>query len=126
MLLKLQNLLRYNASLKVSSVIIGIALWALLSESHQAYIQVRIPVCFYNVPEQYGIKGPEMVTVTLKGRISDLRHLNTEELAAHINAEHLAQGLNSIDMTSQHLLLPPTINLVKYKPIHILLAAMDN
>jgi len=109
----------------VSSVIIGATLWAILTESHQTQLQVNVPVCFYNVPEQCSIKAPERVMVTLMGKITDLRHLIVDELAIHINAEQLAPGLNSIDMTSQHLLLPPTINLVKYKPIHLLLATTD-
>jgi hypothetical protein len=117
---KVQNLLLNNSTLKISACIIGFLLWSILNESQRARITVTVPVCFYNLPSSGAIKAPEQIQVTLSGTHSQLRNLDPQALAVHINAAQLHEGVNVIDMSSEHLLLPPEINLVKYKPIHLI------
>lgn len=118
---KVQNLLLNNSTLKISACIIGFLLWSILNESQRARVTVTVPVCFYNVPANGTLKAPEQIEVTLSGTHSQLRNLDVQALAIHINAAQLQEGNNVIDMGAEHLLLPPEINLVKYKPIHLIL-----
>lgn len=122
MQLKARNLLLSNSTLKISACIIGFLLWSVLNESQRARVTVSVPVCFYNMPTTGNIKAPEQVNITLSGTHSQLRNLDTQALAIHIDGTKLQQGVNVIDMTPEHLLLPPEINLVKYKPMHLILA----
>lgn len=81
---------------------------------------MSVPVCFYNMPENCSVKAPDAINVTLTGKRAYLRSLDTQTLAIHIDAQTLTKGMNAIDLTCQHLLLPPEINLVKYKPMHLI------
>ncbi len=123
MLLKIKNLLLSNSTIKLSALFIGFTLWSILNESQQARTTLAVPVCFYNIPDHCSITAPESVTITLAGKHTSLRTLNTKTLAAHIDAKTLLPGTNVIDMTSEQLMLPPQINLVKYKPLRLRIEA---
>lgn len=120
MLLRLQNLLLSNATLKISALFMGISLWSIMHESYQARITIPVPVCFYNLVSGAQIKAPEQVHITLTGTHAHLRKLDQKALALHIDAGTLKHGMNSIDINTRQLLLPPEINLVHYKPLHLL------
>jgi len=115
----LRTLLLNNGTLKVSSCIIGFIMWSILNESYRAHLTLAVPVCFYNVPETCSITSPEQTQVTLSGSHTQVRNIDEQNLAVHIDAQKLVEGRNVIDMTAQNLLLPADLSLVKYKPIQL-------
>jgi hypothetical protein len=117
MQLNLRHLLLNNTTLKISSVIIGCLLWSILNESYRAHLTLAIPVYFYNVPEQLSLSAAEQLCVTLAAKPADIRNLDQEDLAAHIDAQEFTHGDNAVNVTAQNLLLPAQVSLVKYKPI---------
>lgn len=121
----LRTLLLNNGTLKVSSCIIGFILWSILNESYRAHLTLAVPVCFYNVPEKSAITSPEQTQITLSGSHTEMRNLDPENIAVHIDAQKLVAGTNVIDMTSRNLLLPPDLSLVKYKPIQLTFQTSD-
>lgn len=97
----------------------GFTLWYLVSDLHTITTTMKVPVYFYNT-ENIVVEAPETISITLRGKKSDIRHTNLSELAAHIDAQKLTQKTNHIPLTSQELFLPQTIKLVSYNPHHLI------
>ena len=123
MYLKVKKLLLSNSTIKLSALMIGFTLWSIMNESQFARRTLTVPVCLYNIPDTFMIKAPETATITIAGKHTNLRTLDLQDLALHINAGRLHAGTNVIDMTDDQLLLPPQINLVKYKPLRLIINA---
>lgn len=105
-----------NAPLKLISLLLGYTFWYIFGNSHTSTAWITIPLCFYNVPEAQTIRAPETISVKVAGKRSDLRSLDPEQLAIHINAEKLKLGRNLISITDEALFLPESIKLVHYNP----------
>lgn len=119
MIRKLNNLLLANVPLKLISLLLGYAFWYIFSSAHTMSIWLTIPVCFYAMPEQMKITGPEQITLKIAGKREYLRSLDLKSLAAHINAQQLSVGLQKITINEDMLFLPDTIKLVHCYPITI-------
>lgn len=121
MRLNLRKHLLNNGTLKISSCVIGLMTWSILNETYRSHLTLTVPVCFYNVSQQYTISAPEQAYITISGTPAQVRNLDQKSIAVHIDAQKLVPGTNVIDMTSKNLLLPPQLSLVKYKPIQLTL-----
>jgi hypothetical protein len=84
--------------------------------SHTATAWITVPLCFYNVPEARTVHAPETISVKIAGKRADLRSLDPEQLAIHVNAEKLKTGRNLISIPQDALFLPESIKLVHYTP----------
>jgi hypothetical protein len=126
MRLNLRALLLNNSFLKISSCIIGFILWSILNESYRTHLSLGVPVCFYNVPEAGSLTAPEATQVTLSGKPSEIRKLSPENVAVQLDAQKLSEGKQSVPFTAQNLLLPPDVQLVKYKPIQVTYQTTQN
>ena len=105
--------------LKVTSLILGFLLWNTINHLFTYSTWVTVPVCFYNAQKKQ-IDAPEYLTVELTGKRSLLRHINKESLAAHIDAKNLSVGTHKLTVTSEHLLLPPSISTTTVIPHYII------
>lgn len=105
-----------NAHLKIVSVFIAYGFWLLLSQSHYTAITYEIPVCSYNVPATHTLKHRDTVSVTLAGKRADLRMLDKDNLAVHLDGSRLIAGKNKMPISSETLFLPEWITLVHYYP----------
>jgi hypothetical protein len=108
-----------NTSLKITALLFGYTFWYVFGQSHTSSAWITVPLCFYNVPKEVVIKGPETISLKIIAKRSDLRILypdHFDKLAIHINAEELTQGKNLLTLTEQSILLPPQIKLVHYSP----------
>ncbi len=105
-----------NTSLKLTAFIFGYTVWYIFGQSHMSSAWITVPLCFYNIPAQTTIKGPETIAVKIVGKRSALRNLALDMLAIHINAEQLVPGPNNISLTSESIFLPESIKLVHYSP----------
>src|SRR3990172_9535257 len=95
-----------NAPLKVISLILGYTFWYIFGNSHTCTAWITVPLCFYNVPTAQTVRAPETISVKIAGKRADLRALDPEQLAIHINAQELQQGRNLITITNDALFLP--------------------
>ncbi len=102
--------------LKIISLILGYTFWHILSSSHASTAWINVPLCFYNVPEEKSIKAPEGLSVKISGKRDELRMLDLQELAIHINASQLHDGKNLLAITPETIFLPERIKLVHYSP----------
>ena len=112
MRLNLYALLTNKSILKINSLCIGYALWALFTSSRYDSLITHIPIAFYNTTATHTITAPERVAVTLQGPRSSLRALHISSLALHIDAHALTPGMNKVAVTARNLLLPQEINLI--------------
>lgn len=104
--------------LKIISLILGYTFWYILSSSHTSTAWINIPLCFYNIPEQKSVNAPEGLSVKIAGKRSELRMLDLDELAIHIDAEQLRDGRNVLAITPETIFLPEQIKLVHYSPLN--------
>ena len=116
MQLNLKTELFNNVTLKVLSCLLGYAIWVTIGQSHSTSMQVAVPLCFYAMPENYAVNAPETVTIELRGKRGDLRNIDTQALALHIQADDLQEGPNQIPMSTARLFLPDDIKLINYSP----------
>ncbi len=102
--------------LKLISLLLGYTFWHIFGNSYTTTAWITIPLCFYNIPAQKSIRGPETLSIKIAGKRTDLRSLDTNELAIHVNAAHLREGKNALTITSDTIFLPKSIKLVHYSP----------
>lgn len=108
-----------NLGLKLLSLMLGLALWFLLSNSVTINRWLEVPLCFYNVPPRCRIQAPESVTVQVACRRADLLNLSLEHLALHIDVSKLRDGLSPVSVAHESLFLPKHIKLVNWTPCNI-------
>lgn len=102
--------------IKIIALIVGYSLWHVLGNSHTTTIQCSVPLCFYNIPTGKTINAPEQISIQIIGKRSDIRSLDTEQLALHIDAELLHDGKNLLAITQNALFLPESMKLIHYSP----------
>ncbi len=102
--------------LKVISLFLGYTFWYIFGNFHTTTAWITVPLCFYNVPIENSIKAPEFLSVKIAGKRAELRSLDLNELAIHINAEFLQEGKNLLSITPDTFFLPESIKLVHYSP----------
>jgi hypothetical protein len=116
MALSIRRVLVSNIFLKATALILGCMLWSILGEMFVATRWFKVPLGFYNTEQTAHIEAPESVWIQLKGKRSFLNHIDRTTLGAHINAQELKPGLNTIPLTHEQLLLPPALALRDYIP----------
>jgi len=115
-----------NAPLKILSVVIAYSFWTLLNQMHPTVLTVSVPLCFYNEQKSHdSIVAPETLKITLSGRRSDLACIDLSTLAAHVDSATLKAGPNALDLTHEHLFVPPSCKLVHYTPSNILISVHE-
>jgi hypothetical protein len=121
-----KNLYLANAPLLSISLLLGYSFWYIASYNHTVNLQLSVPLCFSELPQSYSVQAPEKITVTLKGKRSDLYALDRQALAAHITIEKLLPGKHGIIVKEQHLFLPKNIALTQYKPANLCIIISEN
>lgn len=107
-----------NTPIKIISLLLGYSLWHIFGSPHSTTVQISVPLCFYNIPAGKVIKAPEQIAIQIVGKRSDIRSLDTEQLAVHINASLLKDGKNLLPITQETLFLPESIKLIHCSPIN--------
>lgn len=114
----LRKALTSNYVHKVSSFIIGVAIWGIVSSIHEDTITLEIPLCFYTTEQPVGqvpSQAPGKIQVTLQGRRSTLRQLDKTQLAAHVNSAKVGPSGIVPQITAKNILLPKSIKVVEYR-----------
>lgn len=108
-----------NLLLKLSSLLLGYALWYALSCNTICTRTLTIPVYCYNQTEQHQTESPESIDVTLRAARSFMRLVDDSSLAAHVDVRTLGKGTNYITLSHKELLLPQEISVSHYTPLLI-------
>lgn len=115
------RLIKSNIFLKFTSFITALLLWNMLNNFISSTMWISAPLCFYNMKKNFTIEAPEIISIQLKGKKSIIDQIKNEQIAVHINAQNLNFGINPYIITSENLLLPPSISLIDYKPRKLLI-----
>ena len=123
MRISLQKTLANKHSLRINSILIGFLLWSILGSMHSTTITVQVPLCFYDGQQNTVTltDAPEFITITLKGARSDLRAIDFNNLAVHVDTENFKKNKNGIILTNKNLFLPKQVKLVHYSPMNLML-----
>jgi YbbR domain-containing protein len=114
--MKLRNLLETNLSLKIVALIFGTSFWIVCGARYNSTVELSVPLCFYGDVHNKKVECLDEITVAISGKRADLRALNTENLALHINLDELVVGDHLVEVTSEKLFLPNHIKLVHCVP----------
>lgn len=115
-----------NAPLKAISCILGYSSWYLLGNLCVHTTQVTVPLTFYNTQKKWTIEAPETISISLAGRRSPIRSLETKKLAIHVDGSTLQSGTQPITIATHQLFLPDSIKLVHYIPATITVTVTHN
>lgn len=105
-----------NTPLKLFSLLLGYLMWHILSSHQTITTSLTIPVCFYNTTQDYTLKAPETLQITLRGKRSSFNEAYMKDLALHIDAASLTKQTTILPVSSAQLFLPENIALVNYVP----------
>ncbi|MCK5633244.1 hypothetical protein KAH94_05810 [bacterium] len=105
-----------NIQIKLFSFALGYICWSIINQSHSDTTWIDIPVYFYQAEKNAMIEAPEMVKVSLLGKRSDLRSLDTSKTAVHIDTRNLKQGEQIITLSEQQTILPEKVKIDRWAP----------
>jgi len=115
----LKRALLNNVPIKLFSLILGYGLWSIISQSHVDDRWVDIPVYFCQTAENLHVKAPETVKINISGKRSDLRNLDRNDVAVHIDTRTLAAGKNTVALSDRHLIIPENVQVTGVAPTHV-------
>ncbi|HKU27161.1 MAG TPA: CdaR family protein [Candidatus Sulfotelmatobacter sp.] len=115
----------HNFSLKLMSMIMATALWAIISRDERpAEVAVRAPIVFQNVPTNLEISSesvPEAL-IRVRGPERAIRQLRTNEVQAELDLSGSKAQERTFDLTAQQVRHPRDIGIVQIVPSQVRLA----
>src|SRR5216684_7252857 len=113
--------MNHNLSLKFLSVILAFLVWFVVSAPRREPVSERAfaaPVSLVRMPRDLTITTPvpDTVSVRLRGRVSNLRSLSSQNLEVTLDVSWLTPGDAVITLTPQAMSVPPQIDVVSMEP----------
>jgi YbbR domain-containing protein len=110
-----------NLRLKVLSVFLAFIVWFVVSAPRREPVSERAfaaPVSLVRMPRDLAITTPvpDTVSVRLRGRISDLRSLSSQNLEVTLDVSWVTPGDAVITLSPQAMSVPPQIDVVSMEP----------
>lgn len=104
-------------SLNVLPCILGYVLWASISQFFLVQVTYHVPIVFYGKEDNMIIETSlDESCITLEGSRTALAQAELSNIAIHINAHTLKEGINSIQIERQHLMLSQSVQLLNAQP----------
>lgn len=119
----IKNVLLTNPVLKVTSFIFGMTLWLIIGQTVGTTTWLQVPMSFYNIKPET-VQAPANIWIKLAGRRSDLRTLDVDNMAIHIDGSQLQKGKNGVPIEPDMLFLPNHIKLVQYAPANLVVSKL--
>ncbi len=111
----------HNLPLKFLSVILAFLVWFVVSAPRREPVSERAfaaPVSLVRMPRDLTITTPvpDTVSVRLRGRVSNLRALSSQNLEVTLDVSWLTPGDAVITISPQAMSVPPQIDVVSMEP----------
>jgi YbbR domain-containing protein len=111
----------HNLSLKLLSVFLAFTVWFVVSAPRREPVSERAfaaPVSLVRMPRDLVITTPvpDTVSVRLRGRVSELRSLSSQNLEVTLDLSWLSPGDAVITLSPQAMSVPPQIDVVSMEP----------
>ena len=115
----IKRILLNNVQLKIFSFILAYGSWSMINQSHADDVWIDAPVCFYETKQGLKIAAPDFVKINLSGKREDLRSLDIQSTAIHIDTRTLQKGENKVALSEKQIMLPETIKVTGWVPSHL-------
>lgn len=115
------TIINHSTAHKCIALILGILVWHMVSTFHHTSITLSVPVHLFNAEEDTDYCAPKQVEITLYGSKAELRTIDFENLAVHLNAKQYANSHTAIKITSRNLLLPQSIRVQRFFPANFMI-----
>jgi hypothetical protein len=111
----LQRGLLRHVGLKISALLIAVALWVVYNSQPVVEASYSVPLLLENVPPGLQVAGevPSTVLVRLRGRLGRMRPLNPDELSVSANFYNAHAGFLTVQ------LVPNDPNIVGISPAQL-------
>lgn len=91
----------------------------MIGHSHADDTWLTVPVCFDKEESGVSIAAPETVKIHLSGKRHDLKQLDTNTIALHIDTRDLHEGKQRLELTEQRILVPESVQVIGWAPTHV-------
>ena len=110
-----------NLPLKLLSLFLAFTVWFVVSAPRREPVSERAfaaPVSLVRMPRDLAITTPvpDTVSVRLRGRVSDLRSLSSQNLEVTLDVSWVTPGDAVITLSPQAMSVPPQIDVVAMEP----------
>jgi len=106
-----------NIWLKLSSLVIAVALWFFVMLSGRSEVTMDVPVMFTNVPEKSEvIDYPKVISVIIEGQERLLRYLKQNEISAVLDISEAKAGRSFYTITKENIRLPKSFLVTSINP----------
>jgi YbbR domain-containing protein len=110
-----------NLPLKLLSLFLALIVWFVVSAPRREPVSERAfaaPVSLVRMPRDLAITTPlpDTVSVRLRGRVSDLRALSSQNLEVTLDVSWVTPGDAVITLSPQAMSVPPQIDVVAMEP----------
>jgi len=112
----LKRVLLNNVQLKILSFILAYGSWSMINQSHADDVWIDAPVCFYETDKGLKIACPDQIKINISGTRADLRSIDTQRTAIHIDSRTLKEGDNKIALSEKQVMLPETVKVTGWSP----------
>lgn len=115
------NGLLSNLSLKLLSVLLAFTVWFVVSAPRRESVSERafaVPLALVGMPRDLVITTsvPDTVSVRLRGRVSDLRSLSSQNLEVPLDLKTVVPGEITYTIRPQLINVPPQVEVVSIDP----------
>ena len=108
-----------NLMLKGIACMLGVLCWLKYSHDTPVLCWITLPISFYNTSEDHKIDAPEHIQAHIRAKRTDLYLLDASKCAIHLDAQHLAAGINKVHITPGDICLPEAVTMVNYSPLPV-------
>ena len=113
-----------NFGLKILSLFLAFAVWLFVSAPRRERVIERAlgaPLSLVNMPRNLLITTtvPDTISVRVRGRVSDVRALSSQNLEVPLNLGGLVPGDTTVNIPPQAINVPPQIEVVSIDPTKV-------
>jgi YbbR domain-containing protein len=113
-----------NLWLKILALFLAFTVWFVVSAPRREPVSERAfaaPLSLVRMPRDLVITTPvpDTVSVRLRGRVSDLRSLSSQNLEVTVDLSWVTPGEATITLRSQAIAVPPQIDVISIEPTKV-------
>jgi YbbR domain-containing protein len=112
----MNRLLESNSIIKLISLGFGFCIWLIISQNQIVSITKKVPLCFYNQPQNCTVYAAETILISAFGPKKYLTQTFSSEYAIHLNLKNYQPGNHEIELSNHDLFLPQSVKLLQLKP----------
>jgi len=118
----LKELLFNNWYLKLFSLILAAALWALIAQESTSEVFFEVPVEYQNVPRDTEViaDSAKTIEVRLRGPSTLIREISAKDISTVIDLEKMQMsGETTVNLNAQHVHTPFGVEVVRLTPSRV-------